>query len=106
MTCNTATPRLTDEEISRGLSGLNGWSRVDKWIEKTYQFKNFLRAMSFVNAAAYLAEQANHHPDIAIHYNQVTLRVWTHAAGGLTEFDFDLAKKIDRLVEPNKRGSW
>ena len=103
MTCSAATPLLTDDEICRRLALLYGWTRGENWIEKTYRFKNFLRAMSFVNAVAFVADQANHHPDIAIHYNEVTLRNWTHAAGGLTAYDFELAEKIDSLIESKSR---
>lgn len=99
MTCSATTPRLTEEEIRERLSRLSGWSRGEDWIQKKYQFENFLRAMSFVNAVAYMAESINHHPDILIDYNEVTLRNWTHAAGGITEYDFELAGKIDALVE-------
>src|SRR5262249_38684966 len=79
------------------LRSLEGWSRGEGWIEKTFTFKNFLRAMSFVNAAAFVAESMNHHPDILVHYNSVTLRNWTHSAGGVTEFDFKLAEGIEAL---------
>ena len=103
MTCSAATPLLTDDEINRRLSLLDGWTRGENWIEKIYRFKNFLRAMSFVNAVAFVAEHANHHPDMAIQYNEVTLRNWTHAAGGLTAYDFELAAKIDSLVESKNR---
>ena len=102
MTCTAATPKLSEEEISERLLLLDGWSKAEAWIEKRFRFKNFLRAMSFVNAVAYLAETENHHPDIVIHYNEVTLRNWTHAAGGITEHDFSLAEKIDGLIETGK----
>ncbi|HSB08509.1 MAG TPA: 4a-hydroxytetrahydrobiopterin dehydratase [Blastocatellia bacterium] len=102
MTCSPATAKLTEQEISERLSLLKGWSLGENWIEKEYRFKNFLRAMSFVNAVAYLAEQTGHHPDIIIHYNVVKLRNWTHAAGGLTEYDFGLAARVDALVGPEK----
>jgi len=98
VTCSAATPRLSDEEIEDRLRSLEGWERAENWIEKTYEFKNFLRAMSFVNAVAYVAESAGHHPDIEIHYREVTLRNWTHAVGGVTEYDFALATKIDAMV--------
>ncbi len=97
MTCSAATPKLTEEEIKERLTRLSGWSRAGNRIEKKYEFKNFLRAMSFVNAVACLAESVNHHPDILVCYNQVTLRNWTHTAGGITEYDFALAEKIDSL---------
>ena len=101
MACGVTTPKLTEEQIQERLSRLSGWSRGEDWIQKKYEFKNFLRAMSFVNAVAYLAESLDHHPDILINYNEVTLLNWTHAAGGITEYDFDLAEKIDALVEKN-----
>jgi len=101
MACSATTTKLTEEEIRERLLLLDGWSRGEDWIQKKYEFKNFLRAMSFVNAVAYLAESINHHPDILINYNEVTLRNWTHAAGGITEYDFDLAEKVDALVEKN-----
>lgn len=101
MAYSASTPKLTEEQIQERLSRLRGWERGEDWIQKKYEFKNFLRAMSFVNAVAYLAESINHHPDILINYNEVTLLNWTHAAGGITEYDFDLAEKIDSLIEQN-----
>jgi 4a-hydroxytetrahydrobiopterin dehydratase len=98
MTCSAITPKLTEVEILERLSRLNGWSRGDDWLQKKYEFKNFLRAMSFVNAVAYLAESVNHHPDILINYNEVTLMIWTHVVGGMTEYDFELAGKVDALI--------
>jgi 4a-hydroxytetrahydrobiopterin dehydratase len=94
--CNDAT-MLSEEEIGARLARLDGWSRADDSLEKKYVFKNFIRAMMFVNAVAYAAESINHHPDITIHYNEVTLRNWTHTAGGITGRDFALAELIDRL---------
>jgi 4a-hydroxytetrahydrobiopterin dehydratase len=91
--------KLSQEEINKNLARLAGWSRGEDWIEKRYEFKNFLRAMSFVNAVAYVAESIDHHPDIIIHYNEVTLRNWTHVAKGITLRDFALAEKIDALSE-------
>lgn len=89
--------KLSEEEIDRNLARAAGWSRGENCIEKRYVFKNFLRAMFFVNAVAYVAESINHHPDIIIHYNEVTLHSWTHVAGGVTESDFALAEKINAM---------
>lgn len=86
---------LTDEEIDERLRRLQGWTRGEGFIEKKYRFKSFVRAMMFANAVGYIAESLNHHPDFIIHYNEVTLRNWTHIAGGVTERDFALAEKID-----------
>ena len=94
--------RLTEAEIDERVGQLDGWARGDIWIEKTYRFKNFLRAMWFINAVGYVAESMNHHPDFFLHYNEVTLRNWTHVAGGLTELDFILAEQIDALLNTIK----
>jgi 4a-hydroxytetrahydrobiopterin dehydratase len=99
MTCSASTPKLTEQEIGEGLSRLSAWSWNGTWIQKKYDFKNFLRAMLFVNAVAYVAEELNHHPDIIIQYRTVTIRNWTHAAGGVTTYDFALAARIDALAE-------
>ena len=99
MPCSATTPELTEEEILDRLSRLNGWSLGDDRIQKSFDFKNFLRAMAFVNAVAYLAESIDHHPDILINYNQVTLMIRTHAADGITEYDFELAERVDALFQ-------
>jgi 4a-hydroxytetrahydrobiopterin dehydratase len=66
-------------------------------IARTFEFKDFPAAMNFVNAVATLAEQAQHHPDIDVRWNKVTLALTTHDAGGLTEKDFALARQCDAL---------
>ena len=73
------------------------WSEVDKALERTFEFADFVAALAFVNRVGELAEAENHHPDIAISYNRVTLRWWTHTAGGITDRDRDLASKTDSL---------
>lgn len=72
-----------------------GWELKDNSIVKLYKFKDFLEAMRFVNRVAEQAEAADHHPDILIRWNKVTLTLSTHSAGGLTEKDFNLAAQID-----------
>ena len=67
-------------------------------LERTFQLENFVEALAFVNRVGELAEAENHHPDIAIHYNRVTLRWWTHTAGGITDRDRDLAEKTSGLA--------
>jgi len=74
------------------------WSEVDGALERTFQFGDFVEALAFVNRVGQLAEAENHHPDIAIHYNRVTLRWWTHTAGGITDRDRDLAEKTSGLA--------
>ena len=75
----------------------DGWSEVDGALERTFEFKDFVEALAFVNRVGELAEAESHHPDIAIHYKQVTLRWWTHTAGGVTDRDVELAKRSSEL---------
>lgn len=91
--------KLSEAQIEEMLNRLDGWSKGDNCIEKTYRFKNFMRALMFANAVGYVAESINHHPDIHIHYNEVTLRNWTHVASAVTEHDFALAEKIDAMTD-------
>jgi 4a-hydroxytetrahydrobiopterin dehydratase len=79
------------------LSELKGWTREGKELRKVVECADFVRAMGFVNSVALLAEKHNHHPDIDIRWNKVTLALSTHSAGGLTEFDFKLARAINEL---------
>jgi 4a-hydroxytetrahydrobiopterin dehydratase len=74
-----------------------GWTAVGKALERTFEFDSFVDALAFVNRVGELAEAENHHPDIAIHYNRVTLRWWTHTAGGITDRDRELAAKSNGL---------
>jgi 4a-hydroxytetrahydrobiopterin dehydratase len=76
----------------------DGWDEVDKALERTFSFEDFRGALGFVNRVGELAEAENHHPDIAIHYNRVTLRWWTHTAGGITDRDRELAAKTTALA--------
>jgi 4a-hydroxytetrahydrobiopterin dehydratase len=75
-----------------------GWSEIGDALEREFRFEDFRAAIEFVNRVAEVAEHANHHPDIAISYNRVTLRWWTHTAGGVTDRDRELAERCDHLV--------
>ena len=88
---------LTEEQIAVRMKDLKDWMRRGNEIAKTVVHKDFVRAMGFVNSVALLAEKMDHHPDIDIRWNKVALTLSTHSAGGLTEFDFALAKQIDAL---------
>lgn len=88
---------LGDEEISAALQRLD-WERDGDSLVRTVERKNFAEAMEFVNGVAQLAEGANHHPDIDIRWNKVTLRLSTHTEGGITEKDTQLAAGIDDLA--------
>jgi 4a-hydroxytetrahydrobiopterin dehydratase len=89
--------KLNLAQIKGSLGKVPSWRKKGSTITRTYQFKDFAAAMRFVTAVAKLAEKAWHHPDIAISWNKVTLSLTTHDEGGLTEKDFDLAEKVDRL---------
>src|SRR5438132_11234979 len=94
-------PLVDEAEAARRLEQLTGWELADKSIRKSYRFRDFAGALEFVNCVGDLAERANHHPDIDIRYNRVTLVLSTHSAGGLTEKDFDLARGIDETTPAN-----
>jgi 4a-hydroxytetrahydrobiopterin dehydratase len=94
--------RLSEQEIQQGLKGLSGWQRQGNAIQRVFQFPDFLKAMEFVNKVARVAEQANHHPDITINYNQVTLALTSHDSGGVTERDVKMAGNINK-VSPSEK---
>lgn len=90
--------KLTEGKILELLPQITGWSRDDNQIVRDFKFENFKSAMSFVNQVADEAEAMDHHPDILIHgWNNVRLSVMTHSEGGLTQKDFTLAERINRL---------
>ncbi len=73
------------------------WQEVDGALQRTFELESFPAALDFVNRVGALAEEEDHHPDIAISYRKVTLRWWTHTAGGITDRDRELAAKTDDL---------
>ena len=92
--------RMTESQIQETLKLTPGWELQEGAISRQYKFKDFQEAMLFVHLVADLAEDADHHPDIVIRYNKVTLTLSTHSAGGLTSKDFDLAREIDSPKDP------
>ncbi|MBF6600418.1 MAG: 4a-hydroxytetrahydrobiopterin dehydratase [Dehalococcoidia bacterium] len=86
---------LTTDEVDARLGEHGGWARRGDEISKQYRFDDFRRAMAFVNRVADEANALDHHPDITIQYNRVTMMLSTHSEGGVTEKDFALATKID-----------
>jgi len=89
--------RLSDEEIGQRLDDLDGWKREGDAIVKDYGCNDFAGSVKFVDALTPVAEEMNHHPDLKISWDTVTVSITTHSEGGLTENDFELAGKIDRL---------
>jgi 4a-hydroxytetrahydrobiopterin dehydratase len=88
---------LTEPQITAELAAASGWSRDGSSIKAVIERADFRDALLFLGAVAYLAERANHHPDITIEWNRVTLILSTHSAGGLTAADFALARQISSL---------
>ena len=87
--------KLDQEHIDEKLQKFPEWSQSGETLQRTFRFDNFLGAMAFVSRIADLAEEHQHHPDILIRYNKVTLTLSTHDAGGITEKDFNYARDTD-----------
>ena len=98
-TLRADTMPLSQTEIKQKLETIPQWQQSEETITRTFKFKNFVRAIAFVDKLVEPAEAAGHHPDIAISYNQVTISLTTHDAGGLTQKDFDLAQTISQLAQ-------
>jgi 4a-hydroxytetrahydrobiopterin dehydratase len=88
--------RLSDDAVDAAVVKL-AWTREGDELVKQVTRSDFVEAVRFVDALVPVAEEANHHPDVAISWNKVTLRLSTHSAGGLTQLDLDLAARIDQL---------
>jgi len=96
--CRGGVPPLAGEEVRKLVEQLDGWQVVsDHHLQKTYSFKNFREALDFVNRIGELAEEQGHHPDICFGWGKAEITIWTHKIDGLTDSDFVLAAKIDRL---------
>lgn len=87
--------KLTESQVEQALRSVPEWGESGDAIQRTYQFPDFVKAMSFVDQVAQSAEKHQHHPDILIRYSKVTLTLSTHDAGGITLKDFEMAKKCD-----------
>lgn len=100
--CEGGTPALTSSEYEPLLGQLTGWSvetpaEEPPRLTKSFEFKNFVDAVAFVNEITSIAEAEGHHPDLYVRWGEVRVYLWTHAANGLTDNDFILAAKIDRV---------
>lgn len=92
-------PRLDPAAVDAALATLEGWRRDGDVITKTFELNSFQWALQFVQSVGVVAEELQHHPDIDVRYRKVTLRVNTHDAGGLTELDLTLARKVEALFD-------
>ncbi len=89
--------KLSDEEIEKALNELDGWKVESKNLKKRFEFKNFSKALDFVNKVGKIAEEKDHHPDIYFGWGYAEFSITTHDAGDLTHNDFALAKEIDSI---------
>ena len=98
--CSGGVPAMQPDEIQALLPRVDGWSVTDnKKLEKTYTFDDFMEPVRFLNAVAEVAEAEGHHPDLLVRWGSVAATVFTHKVDGLTESDFILAAKMDRVFE-------
>jgi 4a-hydroxytetrahydrobiopterin dehydratase len=88
---------LNSQDIKDWLKKLPEWELEKKHIERTFEFDDFSQAIDFVNSIAEIAEEEDHHPEMDIRYNKVRVQLSTHAEGGLTDMDFEVAQKVDNL---------
>lgn len=89
--------KLSADELVEKLSEINSWERREEKIHKRFTFENFAESLDFVNKVGAIAEKNDHHPDITFGWGYAEIYLTTHDAGGLTEKDFDLAKKIEEI---------
>jgi 4a-hydroxytetrahydrobiopterin dehydratase len=97
--CKGGVPPLKGAELQDLERQLTGWRVIDEHhLLKSYTFPDFVKALAFVNRIGDVAEQQGHHPDIHLTWGRVDVQIWTHKIDGLTESDFILAAKIDKLL--------
>lgn len=89
---------LSDSEIDSRLAELDGWEREGETIVKTFELADFVGSVEFIDRVVEPAEEMGHHPDLSVSWNKVRVSITTHAAGGLTANDFELAKRIEGVA--------
>jgi len=92
--------RLDATQLAAALATLPGWSVQDQAIQKAFTISSFPDAVALVTRIAFDAEAVDHHPDLLLEYRRLTVRYWTHTAGGVTQKDVDGAAMAERLVAP------
>jgi 4a-hydroxytetrahydrobiopterin dehydratase len=95
---NEIMPALAAKQISFHLKAVPNWSKRAQTIFRTFKFEGFLKSIDFVNRIARKAQKINHHPDIDIRFDKVTLTLTTHDEGEITEKDFSMARQCDQVL--------
>jgi 4a-hydroxytetrahydrobiopterin dehydratase len=91
--------KLNADAVNTGLDELPGWSPVNEKLHREFKFGNFVEAFGFMTSAAIESEKMDHHPEWFNVYSKVVVDLTTHSAGGITELDFELARKMNKLAE-------
>lgn len=91
-------PTYSDAQIAERLQSMPGWYYEDGWIRRIYKTEGWPQTLMAVNAIAFAAEAANHHPDLAVTWARVIVKLQTHSAGGISDKDFELARKLDESI--------
>ena len=92
------TPAVAADKIAEYSGALPGWVVKDGAISKTFNFKNYYETIAFVNAIAWIAHRADHHPDLSVHFDRCIVSWSTHDAGGVTTNDLTCAARVERLL--------
>lgn len=96
--CKGGTPPVRGEELDKMMAQVLGWQVTDEHhLSRSFVFPDFKSALDFVNRIGAVAEEEGHHPDLLLSWGKVDVKIWTHKIDGLSESDFILAAKIDRL---------
>jgi 4a-hydroxytetrahydrobiopterin dehydratase len=102
----TNEPLYDGAALAAKLADLPGWSSAEGWLIRTYTTDGWRSTMLLVNAIAFVAEAANHHPDLEVHWNRVVVRLQTHSAGGITDKDLQLAARIEATARWQPSGGF
>lgn len=89
--------KLSDDQVEREVDLLDGWLAIDGHLAKTFEFERYLDGVEFASKVGHAAEELDHHPEISIGYRKVHLSMNTHAVNGLSPYDFELARRIEKL---------
>jgi 4a-hydroxytetrahydrobiopterin dehydratase len=91
--------KLPKEDLARRLKKIPMWEIRKDRLVRAFEFDEFMDGIDFINGVAEIAEDAHHHPDIIVRYTVVKLSLWTHDMGGITDLDFELASRLDTLMD-------